>query len=241
MSDTYPPTSVPPSDTGAASDSTTSGRAKEQAAHVAHGAADASKQVAGTVKDQASNVASEAKSQAKNLMDQTRSELRDQAGVQQRRVTDGLHSVSDELQRMASSSENPGLASDLVGQASSRVDGIASWLEARNPGSLLEEVKQFARRRPGTFIAIAAGAGILAGRLTRSVAGGAQDSSPTRQSAAVPEDSTFVGSTDATQTFGPGAAQHPSPTRSDVGAYPSDADFDPSVSADRNRFAEPGS
>ncbi|MDQ1597768.1 MAG: hypothetical protein QOI70_1192, partial [Microbacteriaceae bacterium] len=44
MSDTYPPTSVPPSDTGAASDSTTSGRAKEQAAHVAHGAADASKQ-----------------------------------------------------------------------------------------------------------------------------------------------------------------------------------------------------
>jgi ElaB/YqjD/DUF883 family membrane-anchored ribosome-binding protein len=192
------------------------------------------------VKDQASNVASEAKSQAKNLMDQTRSELRDQAGVQQQRVTDGLHSVSDELQRMASSSENPGLATDLVRQASSRVDSVASWLEARNPGSLLEEVKRFARQRPGTFIAIAAGAGILAGRLTRSAMSGASDSSQMRHSSGLPQDSTFDSSRDVSQNFGPGAAQHPSPTRSDVGAYPSDADFDPSLSADRTRFSEPG-
>jgi ElaB/YqjD/DUF883 family membrane-anchored ribosome-binding protein len=196
--------------------------------------------VAGSVKDQASNVAGEAKSQAKNLMDQTRSELRDQAGVQQQRVTTGLHSVSDELQRMASSSENPGLASDLVRQASSRVDGIASWLEARNPGSLLEEVKRFARQRPGTFIAIAAGAGILAGRLTRSAVSAASDSSQMGQTSGVPQDSTFDRSREASERFGPGAAQQPSPTRSDVGAYPSDADFDPSVTGDRTRFSEPG-
>jgi hypothetical protein len=195
--------------------------------------------VAGTVKDQASNVAGEAKSQARNLMDQTRSELRDQAGVQQRRVSTGLHSVGDELQRMASTSENPGLATDLVRQASSRVEGIASWLEARNPGSLLEEVKRFARQRPGTFIAIAAGAGILAGRLTRSAVSGASDSSQMRQPSGVPQDSA-LGSRDASHPFGPGAAQQPSPTGSDIGAYPSDADFDPSLSGDRTRASEPG-
>jgi hypothetical protein len=36
-------------------------------------------------------------------------------------------------------------------------------------------VKSYARRNPGTFIAVAAVAGALAGRLTRSVASGAPD------------------------------------------------------------------
>jgi hypothetical protein len=35
---------------------------------------------------------------------------------------------------------------------------------------LLYEVKQFARRRPGYFIAIAIGTGVVAGRLTRALA-----------------------------------------------------------------------
>ena len=52
---------------------------------------------------------------------------------------------------------------------------VASWLENRDPGSLLEEVKSFARQRPGTFLLVAAGAGLLAGRLGRSLQAGAPD------------------------------------------------------------------
>ena len=60
---------------------------------------------------------------------------------------------------------------------------MASWLENRDPGSLLEEVKSFARQRPGTFLLAAAGAGLLAGRLGRSLQAGAPD---TQQSPSKP-------------------------------------------------------
>ena len=45
----------------------------------------------------------------------------------------------------------------------------AGWLADRDPGSLLDEVRSFARRKPGTYLAIAMGAGVLAGRLTRGL------------------------------------------------------------------------
>ena len=87
---------------------------------------------------------------------------------------------------MADSSENPGVASDLAHQAASRAAGVADWLDQRDPGSLLNEVKGFARRRPGTFIAIAAVAGVLAGRLTRSVVADAQESTTETAAASGP-------------------------------------------------------
>ena len=59
-------------------------------------------------------------------------------------------------------------AFDLVRSAADRVDVAARWLENNEPGALLEDVKAFARRKPGVFIAIAVGAGILAGRFARS-------------------------------------------------------------------------
>lgn len=76
---------------------------------------------------------------------------------------------------MAQSSDTPGLAADLVRQVSERADSAASWLDARDPGSLLSEVKSYARRKPGTFIAAAAIAGVVAGRLTRALASAAAD------------------------------------------------------------------
>ena len=47
--------------------------------------------------------------------------------------------------------------------------GAASWLEQREPADLLDEVRNFARRRPGTFLIGAAVAGLAAGRLTRGL------------------------------------------------------------------------
>ncbi|MBF4577558.1 hypothetical protein [Frondihabitans sp. VKM Ac-2883] len=61
---------------------------------------------------------------------------------------------------------------------SGRAGSAASWLDGRDPGSLVDEVKQFAAQKPGTFIAIAAGAGLLAGRLTKALAADAKSDSP---------------------------------------------------------------
>ena len=41
------------------------------------------------------------------------------------------------------------------------------WLDNHEPSDLLDEVKRFARRRPATFLALAAAAGVVAGRVTR--------------------------------------------------------------------------
>ena len=147
--------------------------AKEQAGKVAGDAQDATKHVAGVTKDQAAQVASEAKSQAKDLYAQATSELKEQAGTQQQKVADGLRSVSDELSSMAENGS--GLAGELVRNLSGRAGSVAGWLDGRDPGSLLSEVKSYAARKPGTFIAIAAGAGLLAGRLTKALAAEAKN------------------------------------------------------------------
>ncbi|MCS5735221.1 hypothetical protein [Herbiconiux daphne] len=175
MSESYVP--VPPSgfEPAANDEPGKVDTAKQEAADLKDTAAEQVGNVAGTAKEEAGNVAREAKSQAKDLYLQSQQQLKEQAGVQQQRVASGLRSLGDELGEMASSSENSGLASDLVRQVSERAGSAASWLDARDPGSLLAEVKSYARRKPGTFIAVAAVAGVVAGRLTRALAGSAAD------------------------------------------------------------------
>ncbi|RFA16891.1 hypothetical protein B7R22_02245 [Subtercola boreus] len=179
MSDIYDEISSTTPPTPAASPSSPPGdkveAAKEQAGQLKEQALDSSAKVTGTAKNEAANVVGEAKAQAKDLFAQTQSELKDQAGVQQQRVAAGLRSVSDELGSMANSSEGGGVASELVQQAASRAGSIATWLEGRDPGSLLSDVRSYAARKPGTFIAAAAIAGLLAGRLTRSLVANTAD------------------------------------------------------------------
>jgi ElaB/YqjD/DUF883 family membrane-anchored ribosome-binding protein len=149
--------------------------AAEQAGKVGDTATHAAGQVADVTKDEVGKVAAETKKQAKDLLTDARSQLTEQASEQQARVADGLRSISDELTQMATASDADGVATDLVRQAASRAGNVATWLDDRDPGSLLEEVRSYARRKPGTFIALAAAAGILAGRLTRSVAAESAD------------------------------------------------------------------
>jgi hypothetical protein len=141
---------------GAAQD--VAGDAKEKAAHVA-----------GTAKEQAANVASEATDHAKQLYGQASENLKQQAGEQQQRAASGLKSLGEQLGRMADNDEEQGVASRVVRDLSGRASSAAGFLENRDPGSLLDEVKSFAAKRPGAFIAMAAGAGILAGRLTKAI------------------------------------------------------------------------
>ncbi|MDF2509518.1 MAG: hypothetical protein K0Q52_3377 [Microbacterium sp.] len=149
--------------------------ARQEAAGVASTAADEATGVVETAKSEAASVAHEAKDQVRDLYHQTRAELSEQAAVQQRRVADGLRAVGGELGSMARNSEG-GVAADLVGQASARVQGLAGWIGDRDPGSLLTEVKSYARAKPGTFIAVAALAGLVVGRLTRALSEGAAES-----------------------------------------------------------------
>ena len=153
--------------------STKTDAAKDEAANVAGQAGGAAQNVAETAKSEAANVASEAKTNAKDLLHQAKSDLTSQAGTQQQKAAEGIRTISSQLRSMADAPDQQGVASDLIRQAADRSESVASWLDNRDPGSLLDEVKSFARQRPGTFLLLAAGAGLLAGRLGRSLQAGA--------------------------------------------------------------------
>ncbi|MBG0741084.1 hypothetical protein IV500_17055 [Paeniglutamicibacter antarcticus] len=157
--------------------------AKTEATDVAQVTAESAGHVAATVKDETAHVASEVGSQAKDLLTQMRTELGDQADTQQQRLAGGLRSVADELHSMVESSEQSGMASDLVRQGADRSASAASWLEGRDSAALLEEVRGFARQRPVAFLALAAGVGILAGRLTRGLSAGTPSKGATNSAA----------------------------------------------------------
>ena len=131
--------------------------------------AEESGQVAQTAKDSAQQVASEAKNQARNLTGELRTQVNEQAGTQRDRLVGLLREISDELREMAEGGNRDGVASELARQAGDRVRGLGDYLDGRQAGDLLDEVRDFARRRPGTFLLGAAAAGVLTGRLTRGV------------------------------------------------------------------------
>lgn len=146
----------------------TVGTAKEEARNVADTATSAGAGVAQTAKEQAGHVAAETKQQAVSLLDTVRGEVGQQAGTQQQRIAEAVHGLSKELGSMASSSPESGPLTDLVQQASHRGGELAHWLQDREPSDVLDAVRSYARRRPGTFLALCALGGVLAGRLTRS-------------------------------------------------------------------------
>jgi len=141
--------------------------AKSEAANLKDTAAGAASGVADVAKSEVSSVASEAKYQTRNLVDQTRSQLRGQASNQQSQLASKVHSWASELGSMASKSDDSGPMTDLAQEATRRVGEISHWLDTHEPADVLEEVKRFARRRPVAFLALAAAAGVVAGRVTR--------------------------------------------------------------------------
>lgn len=126
--------------------------------------------VADTAKQEARSVASEAKFQVRKLADRVGGEVRSQASTQQHRAAGGIRDVGSQFSEMAATTTSSGVARDLVETVGARADSVASWLDQREPQDLVEEVKRFARRRPGVFLAVAAGVGVVIGRLTRSLA-----------------------------------------------------------------------
>jgi hypothetical protein len=200
---TYSPLGTPGTPEGLdGQDSQTGGTAstaKSEAKDVGREAVGGAREVAGTAKDQAANVAGEAKVQAKDLLGRARDEARQQAHGQQQRAAQGLRTAAQQLGSMAQNADS-GVAQQLVQNVSDRAHSAASWLEERQPSDLLDEVRRFAARRPGVFLAVAVGAGVLAGRLTKGLIAEARS-----DSGASGPDTTGTTATYGTDSYGVGA------------------------------------
>lgn len=155
-----------------------SGRAqevKEQAQDALGTAAEQGSQVAGTAKDEALSVAAEAKDKATDLLADVKSQVDEQSKAQLRGLAAKVGELADEIENLVSGSEATGTVAGVAQQLADKTHELSSHLESRQPLDLLEDVRGFARRRPGTFLAGAAVAGVVAGRLTRG-AKASQDS-----------------------------------------------------------------
>jgi hypothetical protein len=161
-----PPSTGPGTPTGGG-DSAADASVKDKAADSAEAGKQAVTEVAQTAAGHAKEIVGEAQSQARNLVGEARDQLRSHAADQHRNAVSNLRSLGDELRSMAGSGEQNGVATDLVSQAADRTHGVAAWLCDRQPEDLLDELRRFARRRPGAFLVGALAAGVVAGRLTR--------------------------------------------------------------------------
>ena len=148
---------------------------KDQAADLGQAGVEAGQHAAGVAQEQASQVAAEAARQGRDLLRQAQEQLGDQAMAGQQRAATELLSLGDELSSMADGSDQQGAAAHLARQAAGRARAAGQWLEDRTPVQVLDDVQAFARRRPGTFLAVALGAGLVAGRLTRGLTAGHGD------------------------------------------------------------------
>jgi hypothetical protein len=151
---------------------------KEQGSQVAQNTSQTGHRVAHTAAEQGKHVVQETGRQAHTVVGQAQTQLMEQASAQQKRAAHGLRSLGDQLRSAIDKGEQPGPADDLIRQASGRINQVADWLEQREPGQVVEEVREFARRRPGAFLGGAAVAGMLIGRLTRTMTPGGAGGQP---------------------------------------------------------------
>jgi len=204
---------------------TTDTSASERAQQAASTAADEGRHVASTATGEAKQVAGEAAQQAKSVVNdalgQATTQAQEQARTQRDKLVGTLHTLGSDLDGMAEQAP-AGLATDLTRQAAEKVRSFGSQLDGREPTELLDDVRRFARQRPGTFLLGALAAGVVAGRLLRGVGDGAagaaavQSGGPSTTTPPTTTPTTSFASTDVTTTgtsagLPPGTVAHGDP------------------------------
>ncbi|HVE47374.1 MAG TPA: hypothetical protein VNA57_11600 [Acidimicrobiales bacterium] len=149
--------------------------AVQQGQEVARTAAGQATELAGTAREQATQVSEELTNQARTLIQGTRSEIQGQVQTQTQILSDSLRRLGDEARALAEGRpDQAGALAQYVSQAAERLTNVAKEIEARGPEGLVEDLRSFAKARPGTFVLGAAVAGFGIGRLIRSAGDGGQ-------------------------------------------------------------------
>lgn len=142
--------------------------AKEQASATAGQAREATGEVAGTALDQARTVAGEARRQAGSAVGDLRGRVADEVAGQTRRAAGTVHQWADDLAELARNAPGDSPARSLVSQVADGGHRAADYLDRHGVEGMTEDLKGFARRRPGAFLAGAALAGLAVGRMAKA-------------------------------------------------------------------------
>ncbi|BFV60946.1 hypothetical protein KCMC57_up60500 [Kitasatospora sp. CMC57] len=188
--------------------------ARERASDAAGTVADATGEVVGTVREQTSQVVEDATTQARDLVGEAREQLRDQARSQTGRLAENVRRLADELREMSEHGKPGSTATTALRQVAAGGHQVADHVERRGPDGLLDDVRDFARRKPGLFLASAAVAGFAIGRSGKGVA--AESTVPSDAATPTP-------ATDRPERLGRPDPAAPVPPRPQAGAIGSTA------------------
>src|SRR5688500_14027846 len=146
------------------------GSAAQEAGGVAGTAKEQTKAVAGTAADQTRMVAHDAKDRARQLTQEAKGQLKRQVDDQAGRAGRSLADVGQQLRTMAEKADDPeSPVTNITRQAADGVERLASRLQGGGFDQVFDDVKRFARNRPGVFLAGALAAGFVVGRLVKAV------------------------------------------------------------------------
>src|SRR5690606_13499906 len=133
----------------------------EQAKQEAKGYAD-------DLRQRGQHVAEQAKQGAGRVAEEVKDKAHDQADRQMDRAAERLHSVADQLESMTQETDQEGILVDYALNGARRLHSLADHLEQDGIDGIIQDVENFARRRPGMFIAAGMGVGMVLGRWLKS-------------------------------------------------------------------------
>jgi uncharacterized protein YjbJ (UPF0337 family) len=160
--ETYPAETYPATDGDDSKAKQVAGQAKESAGQAASDVKD-------TAAEQVQRVGAEAKNQVRSVASDVRDRVTDQAHTQNDKLVSSIRQTADQLDEMRGDRENSPAAT-VVTRVADGGRQLADYLDKNGPEGVLREVQDFARRRPGAFLATALAAGFVVGRLGKGVA-----------------------------------------------------------------------
>lgn len=152
--------------------------AKEHAADLTDHAVGAGQDLGQSARAEAKGVARDARREARGLMDSVSGEAQSQLRGGQDKLAQTVRDFAAEVGEMADGGQRQGQASQVARTIANTGDDVARWLENNEPADALDSVRRYASRNPMTFLALAAGAGLLVGRFARGFQAEASDDSP---------------------------------------------------------------
>lgn len=146
--------------------------ARDEGAEIAQHAGEAAGQVGSTVREQAAQVTHETAAQARHVVQDVRERVAAEAEEQATRVSKQLGRLADELTDMARTAPSGSMSAGAIQGVADTSRQAARFLDERGAQGLFDSARDYARRKPGTFLLGAAVAGFLVGRVAKSATGG---------------------------------------------------------------------
>jgi hypothetical protein len=157
--------------------------ARDEGRALAGSAAEEARTVGQTVQQQAARVTDEVATQARDLVSSATSTLERQAEDEAHKLAGVLRSAGDQARALAEGrTEDAGDIDKYVRAIAGTLSDIAVRVDELGARGSVEELREFARRRPGLFLAGAATVGFLGSRFVRNAGGdGAASDGRSRQ------------------------------------------------------------